>query len=636
MPRANQSALELFAALYAENRDPIYLRNIGRCHQKMRQPVKAIDAFEEYLRRSPRLKTSEKQEIESFVKDMKELKAAQDATSRRPSPHARRPPTPRLREPAPRAERRPASTSIRSSRRHLIRWSSTSPLTAGRVDAADQAVVVLDGRWRRGRADDRGHHPGHSWRRRGTARLRRARMSLMMQRLWLTAVALIALSACTPTKEALLQIDVEVALEVPPVASIHFSVTGRPDLKPRDYGKDPRPNVLNFGYYVAASGTLEVLAQALQRRRLHNRRGAQDDRRHRGGREDACRDAQDHGASGPGLHGRRRCRRKDGCAERRRSLRCSRRRPRRGRRRAAQAGARRGLHGRRPVRARALRGQRLLREHLPRNLRVVRRGRPEGHVCGGDGRAARYGAAPVCRQRHRLRRHVRRGQSDVVRLSGREDGVRAGAVHERDGRRHTQLRPRRRLPRGPGRRLRQRDVRVRDQVHQRLRLGQRRRRLPGDALLQRRRRVRAQGHERRRVQHGRPLHVRKLHRRPLLHGDLRGLSGLHRHGRHLRAHHGPRRSRELRRRSHLRRERRVQDTTRQDVHDGRGVLGRELRRRPLLQQRGVRHVRGVHRRRRRLRARHRATKAAFLGDAASPTRSSSGWRSCSSWSARRS
>jgi len=85
-----QSALELFAALYAENRDPIYLRNIGRCHQKLRQPVKAIDAFEEYLRRSPRLKPSEKQEIESFIKDMKELKSAQDAMT--PPPEPTRPP----------------------------------------------------------------------------------------------------------------------------------------------------------------------------------------------------------------------------------------------------------------------------------------------------------------------------------------------------------------------------------------------------------------------------------------------------------------------------------------------------------------------------------------------------------------
>lgn len=80
-----QSALELFAALYAEHRDPIYLRNIGRCHQKLSRPTKAIDAFEEYLRRSPRLKKAEREEIEAFIKDMKELKAAQAVKPEEPT-----------------------------------------------------------------------------------------------------------------------------------------------------------------------------------------------------------------------------------------------------------------------------------------------------------------------------------------------------------------------------------------------------------------------------------------------------------------------------------------------------------------------------------------------------------------------
>ena len=47
-------ALELFAKLYAETLHPVYLRNIGRCHQKMREPQKAIDAFKDYLAKSPK------------------------------------------------------------------------------------------------------------------------------------------------------------------------------------------------------------------------------------------------------------------------------------------------------------------------------------------------------------------------------------------------------------------------------------------------------------------------------------------------------------------------------------------------------------------------------------------------------
>ena len=42
--------LELFAKLYAETLQPVYLRNIGRCRQKMREhPDKAIDTFRDYL-----------------------------------------------------------------------------------------------------------------------------------------------------------------------------------------------------------------------------------------------------------------------------------------------------------------------------------------------------------------------------------------------------------------------------------------------------------------------------------------------------------------------------------------------------------------------------------------------------------
>ena len=35
-----EAALEVYANLFAEKSDPIYLRNIGRCHQKLEQPWK--------------------------------------------------------------------------------------------------------------------------------------------------------------------------------------------------------------------------------------------------------------------------------------------------------------------------------------------------------------------------------------------------------------------------------------------------------------------------------------------------------------------------------------------------------------------------------------------------------------------
>jgi tetratricopeptide (TPR) repeat protein len=67
-------ALELFAKLYAETLDPLYLRVIGRCHQKMENPDKAIDAFKEYLRKSKRLAPDKRKEVEGFIAEMEALK----------------------------------------------------------------------------------------------------------------------------------------------------------------------------------------------------------------------------------------------------------------------------------------------------------------------------------------------------------------------------------------------------------------------------------------------------------------------------------------------------------------------------------------------------------------------------------
>jgi hypothetical protein len=77
-----QNALNVFAALFAEVGDPVYLRNIGRCHQMLRQPDKAIDAFREYLRRGRRIKAQEREEITGFIREMQALRTE---TGARPS-----------------------------------------------------------------------------------------------------------------------------------------------------------------------------------------------------------------------------------------------------------------------------------------------------------------------------------------------------------------------------------------------------------------------------------------------------------------------------------------------------------------------------------------------------------------------
>jgi hypothetical protein len=81
-------AIELFARLYAETLNPIYLRNIGRCHQKKREPEKAIDAFQDYLAKGRSISSSERKEIQGYVKEMEQLRDEQakerEAQSRPP------------------------------------------------------------------------------------------------------------------------------------------------------------------------------------------------------------------------------------------------------------------------------------------------------------------------------------------------------------------------------------------------------------------------------------------------------------------------------------------------------------------------------------------------------------------------
>jgi hypothetical protein len=78
-------ALDLFARLYAETLHPVYLRNIGRCHQKMREPQKAIDAFRDYLAKEKKMTADERAEINGYIAEMETLKAEQ-AKQAQPTP----------------------------------------------------------------------------------------------------------------------------------------------------------------------------------------------------------------------------------------------------------------------------------------------------------------------------------------------------------------------------------------------------------------------------------------------------------------------------------------------------------------------------------------------------------------------
>jgi len=83
-----QDALDIFARLYAESLHPNYLRNIGRCYQKLGQPERAIDTFHDYLHKAKGIGADEKDEIEGYIKEMEDLKREREGAAQVPAPEA--------------------------------------------------------------------------------------------------------------------------------------------------------------------------------------------------------------------------------------------------------------------------------------------------------------------------------------------------------------------------------------------------------------------------------------------------------------------------------------------------------------------------------------------------------------------
>ncbi len=94
-------ALERFAKLYAETLNPVYLRNIGRCQQKLRHPDKAIDAFKDYLVKGKKLSTEERAEINGYIKEMEALRDEQARQQQAAAPVNPAPPSPAPVQPLP-------------------------------------------------------------------------------------------------------------------------------------------------------------------------------------------------------------------------------------------------------------------------------------------------------------------------------------------------------------------------------------------------------------------------------------------------------------------------------------------------------------------------------------------------------
>src|SRR5258708_23332424 len=83
-------ALDTFAKMYAKTLNPVYLRNIGRCYQKKREPQKAIDEFQDYLAKTKsgkfKITADERAEIQGYIKDMETLRDEQARAAAAPPP----------------------------------------------------------------------------------------------------------------------------------------------------------------------------------------------------------------------------------------------------------------------------------------------------------------------------------------------------------------------------------------------------------------------------------------------------------------------------------------------------------------------------------------------------------------------
>jgi tetratricopeptide (TPR) repeat protein len=73
-------AMAIYQRLHAETHHPTYLRNIGRCHQMLRQPQPAIENFRAYLRDARNLEPAEHTEIEGYIAEMQRLEVGAAVT----------------------------------------------------------------------------------------------------------------------------------------------------------------------------------------------------------------------------------------------------------------------------------------------------------------------------------------------------------------------------------------------------------------------------------------------------------------------------------------------------------------------------------------------------------------------------
>jgi hypothetical protein len=118
-----EEAADLLESLYADFKRPIYLRNLGRCRQRMKDPDRAITAFEEYLRRGENLSSAEREEVQGYIREMEDLRRKNEAAAAPPPPP---PPAPVLTAPPPPVT--PAAVTAPPAA--VVATSATAPVPA--------------------------------------------------------------------------------------------------------------------------------------------------------------------------------------------------------------------------------------------------------------------------------------------------------------------------------------------------------------------------------------------------------------------------------------------------------------------------------------------------------------------------
>jgi hypothetical protein len=138
MGRQFAKALPLYAKLYEETRNPVYLRNLGRCHQFLGHAEEAIAAFQQYIGiNGAALSDAEKAEVQGFIAEMEQLRQRQQEAARPPAPGPS--PAPVVAAPATPPAAPPASpTETRA--KGWSRWSRH--VGYGGIAAGGAAVVA--------------------------------------------------------------------------------------------------------------------------------------------------------------------------------------------------------------------------------------------------------------------------------------------------------------------------------------------------------------------------------------------------------------------------------------------------------------------------------------------------------------